>query len=201
MCPARIHSAAARPTPGPKMIPCEFRPAATNRPGTSGTNPSWRLASGVKLSGPRRNRPKPEVGERRHPGSGRSQHRADVVPVGPELDEAVGRHARGRPRLAVRLERTDHEAPTVMTDVQVAVEVAQERQVLGGGGRLVGHDPDVLGWIQRDARVGEARQLRRPEASGQDDDLRLDGAGGRLDAGDAAPIRPRRNPVTDVPGT
>ena len=52
--PARIHSAAARPTPGPKMIPCEFSPAATNRPGTSGTKPSWRLESGVKLSGPRR---------------------------------------------------------------------------------------------------------------------------------------------------
>ncbi len=47
-------AAAARPTPGPKMIPCEFRPAATNSPGTSGSGPSWKFASGVNDSGARR---------------------------------------------------------------------------------------------------------------------------------------------------
>ena len=52
--PATIHSAAARPAPGPKMMPCELKPAATNSPGTSGTKPSWKFASGVKLSGARR---------------------------------------------------------------------------------------------------------------------------------------------------
>ena len=37
--------------PGPKMMPCELRPAATNSPATSAVSPSRKLASGVKLSG------------------------------------------------------------------------------------------------------------------------------------------------------
>ncbi len=53
-CPATIHRAAARPAPGPKMMPWELNPAATKSPGTSGTYPSWKFESGVKLSGARR---------------------------------------------------------------------------------------------------------------------------------------------------
>ena len=41
------------------MIPCELRPAATNSPSNSGTNPSWKFESGVKLSGARRKCAKP----------------------------------------------------------------------------------------------------------------------------------------------
>ena len=42
------------PDARPKMIPCELSPAATNRPGTSGTYPSWKFESGVNDSAARR---------------------------------------------------------------------------------------------------------------------------------------------------
>ena len=36
------------------MIPCELKPGRDEQPGTSGTYPSWKFESGVKLSGARR---------------------------------------------------------------------------------------------------------------------------------------------------
>ncbi len=135
--------------------------------------------------------PEAEIGEGRDAVAGRREHRREVIPVRPELDEALGGDARGRKRLAVRLERADHEPAAVVADVQVAIEVAQERQVLGRGGRLVGHDPDVLGRVERDARAGEAGELRGPETGRQDDGLGLDGAARGVEAGDAAGRRGR----------
>ena len=69
------------------MIPCEFRPAATNRPGTSGIGPSWKFASGVNDSGARRKLREPEPLEARDPAPCLGEHGRDVVPVGPELRE------------------------------------------------------------------------------------------------------------------
>ena len=149
---------------------------------------------------PAQEMPEAEVVERRHPRPRRCQHRADVVPVRPELGEPVGRHAGRRPRLAVRLERTDDEPAPVVADVQVAIEVAQEWEVLRRSGCLVGHDPDVLGGVQRDARVGETSQLGGPQAGRQDDDLCLDVAGGRRDARDATSVRSATEPRDRRPG-
>ena len=124
-----------------------------------------------------------------------------MVPVRPELDEAVGRHVRRRPRLPVRLEGAEDEAAAVVPDIQVAIEIAEERQSSVAAAGVLGHDPDMLGRVQGDARIGQPRQLGRPQAGGQDDDVRVDVAGGRRDAGDRRPSRARRKPVTVVSGT
>ena len=123
-----------------------------------------------------------------------------MIPIRPELDEAVGRHAGWRPRLAIGLERTDHEPTSVMADVQVAVEIAEERQVLRGCWRLLGHDPHMLGGVERDARIDQPGQLGGPETGRQDDDLGLDVAGARRDPGHATGIRATAEPRDRRPG-
>ena len=59
-----------------------------------------------------------DVREGRDAHPRRFEHRPEVLPVRPELDEPIRRHARRRPRLAVRFECADDEATAVMADVE-----------------------------------------------------------------------------------
>jgi hypothetical protein len=179
------------------MIPWEFRPAATNSPGTSGSGQSWKFASGVNDSGARRKCSNPSPSSR-DPAPRLREHRGDVVPVRAELGEPAGRDAGGRERPAVRLERADHEPAAVVANVQEPVEVADERLRLDRERRLLGHHPHVLGGHQRDAAAGEARQLRRPQARREDHGLRVD-VPTQVAIPVTSPRSPRRKPVTVVP--
>ena len=83
------------PDAWPEMIPWELRLAATNSPSDSGTNPSWKLESGVNLFG----RPQ-EVGEAdrlqlRYAHPGRGQRWREVVPVRTEFHEPGRRDGDG----------------------------------------------------------------------------------------------------------
>ena len=98
---------------------------------------------------------RPQLGQ---PLAGLLEHGSEVVPVRPELDEPALVDRAGRARLPPRLEGADQVAAPVVPDVEVAVEVAQDRQRLLRPRRLFRHHPDVLGaWPRR-----AARRSRRP---------------------------------------
>ena len=96
--------------------------------------------------------PFPRVGE----------DRREVLPVLAELHEPSGVDVAGRLRLAFRLEGADQEPPSVVADVEVAVQIAQDREPFVGDRRLVGHDPHVLRGVQRHRGAGEPGELRCP---------------------------------------
>ena len=188
---------------GPKMIPCELRPAATNSPSNSGTNPSWKFESGVKLSGARRKCAKPidSSSGTRWRGPPRAPARSGPSPARTRRTRSMGT-ADGAHRLAVRLERADDVPAAVLPDVHGAVEVAQERRILRRAGRLLGHDPDMLGRVEGDAGSSDTRQLARPETCGEDHGLRLDRPARRVETHHPLTVTGRdRNPVTSVSGT
>ena len=90
------------------------------------------------------------------------EDRREVVPVLAELDEPAGVDVAGRFRLAFRLEGADQEPAAVVPHVEVAVQVAQDREPFVGDRRLVGHDPHVLRGVQRHRGSGEPGELRGP---------------------------------------
>ena len=71
-----------------------------------------------------------------------------------------------------------------MPDVQGSVEVAKERSLCSRTLRLLGHHPDVLGGVQRDAGAGEPRELARPQPGGEHHRLGLDRPARRIDPED-----------------
>ena len=108
----------------------------------------------------------------------------------PNSAKPLDRDVRRRLGLALRLERSDDEAAAVVPHVEVPVEVAEEREPLLGAGHGVGHDPHVFGRVERDRRAGHPRELRGPQAGGEDDRVRLDGALVGLDRGHRAALEP-----------
>ena len=189
------------PAPGPKMMPWELNPAATKSPGTSGHVPELEVRVGREALGRAQVVREADRLDLGHALARALQHGREVVPVGAELHEAVGRDLAGALRLPVGLERADQVAAPVVTDVQVRVEVAQERGVLAGALGFLGHDPDVLGRVERDARAGRARQLARPQSRGEHDGLGLDRAARRVERRPPGPSPSARKPVTSVSGT
>ena len=104
----------------------------------------------------------PDRREFRYALPGRGEDRCEVLPVRPELREARPRDRGRSDRPAVGLKGSDDVPPAVVADVQVPVQVAEERQRLVGAGGLLGHDPHVFGGIEGHARAGQAGQLAGP---------------------------------------
>jgi len=123
--------------------------------------------------------------QRRHPLTGLRQRRREVLPVGLELAEGeVGRY-RGLGRgLPLGFEGPDHETAAVVAHIDVAVEVAQGRQVAARALDSLVCSHMVLGCEQRQAGAGEQRQLARPQAGRDHGHLTLDQAAVGLDRRD-----------------
>ena len=117
----------------------------------------------------------------------------EVVPVlVEELELERVRDLRGRhPGLGHRLEAADHQSADLLLDVDVAVGVAQDRQVGVHTLELVGDDVEVLGRVQRDGDADLVAERLGPLARTVDDDLGLDVTGVRAYAGDAPSARGR----------
>ena len=187
--PSTIHSASARPTPGPSLT---HTAAADQRPRTSGVSPRIGRPSGVSESRPLIAYLMPTdssptisgisssacsiccdevvLGERQ---LGRRQRRlldrGDLVGV--VQDRAVG-------------VRADLEPAAVLALVHVRVHVAHDRELdraLGAGEVRHRADVDHLvdGRRERDRRAGHARQARAPDAAGDHHDVGLDVAARR----------------------
>ena len=112
------------------------------------------------------------------------EDRREVLPVLAELHEPAGVDVAGRLRLAFRLEGADQEPAAVVPDVEVPVQVAQDRELFVGDRRLVGHDPHVLRGVQGDGGAGEPRKLGGPQAGREHGQLALDRASVGGDARD-----------------
>ncbi len=126
------------------------------------------------------------VAQRRQPLARGGEHRREVIPVLAELGESVGRHVAGRLGLALRLERPHHQRSAVVPHIEVAVEIAQEREPFLRTVDGLRHDPHVLGRVERDRRAREPGKLRGPEPGGEDDRVRFDRPPVGLDPGHRA---------------
>ena len=126
-----------------------------------------------------------QVVQHRQPFARVREHGREVIPVLTEFDEAAGRDVARRLGLPFR---ADEEPAAVVADVQVAVQVAEDREPVLRDLRLVRHHPDVLRRVERHRRAGEPRQLGRPEAGRQHRDLALDRPSVRDHAGHAATV-------------
>ena len=126
------------------------------------------------------------LGQRRHAHARPGERQLEVLEVGLELPEGeVVRDRGGRSRPPVRLEGADDEPAAVVAHVDVAVEVAHDRQVAGRALDRLRLGPVVLRRVQRQAGAGEQGEVARPEPGGDDDDLTGDEPAVGLDAGHA----------------
>jgi len=186
------HDPLGRGHAGPRAVDDALRvePRRNEQPGDLGHVSEVEVRIGREALGrPQvvREADRPDLGD---PLARPREHGSEVIPVGPELHEAVGGDLIGGLGLAVRFERADQVSAPVVPDVEVGVEIAQERRVRSGALRLVGHHPHVLGGIQGDAGSRQPRELARPQAGGEHNGLRLDRSARRVESRDPTPLEP-----------
>ena len=171
--------------PGPRAVddPLRVEPRRDPQAGHLGELAQMEVRVGREALGGAQVVREPRVAvQDRQPLPERRQHRREVVPVLAELDEAAGPDVPRSPRLPLRLEGAEQEPSPVRADVEVRVQVAHDRQVVLGGGQLLGEHPHVLGRVERHGGARKPGELRRPQAGGQHRCL----AGDRAGVGDHA---------------
>ncbi len=99
-----------------------------------------------------------------------------MLPVlGQQLElERVGQLVRRHPGLGVRLEAAHEQPADLLLDVDVAVRVAEHRQVTVRARDLVGDHVEVLGRVQRDRDAAHGADRLGPLPGAGDHDLGLD---------------------------
>ena len=120
--------------------------------------------------------------------------RAHAVPVRRQLEERRGvGDPVDLPRRAHRLEEADHQAAALLAEVAEVGRVLEHRERLGDLVELLGDQVVVLGRLQRHVDAVLLGELPRPHAGAVHDDLALDVAVRRVDAGDRAVLRRHRS--------
>src|SRR4029079_5939626 len=120
--PIRCSQTDARPVDDPLRV----QPRGDEETGDLRDEAELEVRVGREALRPAKEVPVTDVGQRRYTQSRGFDDGPAMLPVRPTLDEAVARHARRWPRLAVRLEGADDEPSAVVTDIHVTVEVAEE---------------------------------------------------------------------------
>ena len=130
-------------------------------------------------------------------------HDLEVIPVfRQQREREVVRDAAHAPRLRDGLEAAHQQAADFLAHVDVAVGIAQHRQVRRHAGHRLGDDVEVLGGVQRHRDAGEPSELARPHPRAVHDDVARDvarrrahardGAVADVDAGDRGVLEDRR---------
>ncbi len=111
----------------------------------------------------------------------------ELIPiVGQQLKFEIRRNAAHAPGFGRRFEAAHDEAADFFLEVNVAVRVAHHRKIGGDAVDALGHDVHMFGGMHRHGNAAQAPDLPGPLAGAIDDDLGLDRAPVRDDAGDRA---------------
>ncbi len=155
-----IHSASARPAPGPRMMPWRVQAGRDEEPGDLGGLAQQEVAVGREALGRAQVVREARLPQRRHAHARLGERPCEVLEVGLELAKGeVRRDGGGGTRPPVGLEGADEEAAAVVPHVDGAVQVADDRQVARGPVHRLRLRPVVLGRVQRQPGAGEQAEV------------------------------------------